>query len=155
MVTEPGEPTAGEPLPYRLVLDDAPQPADIAALDDGLYAFNVGRTGYADGRELAVWLRDAAGTLVGGLYGWTWGGWLEVRVLWLREELRGQGHGRALLAAAEAEATRRGCGGAFLDSYSFQAPGFYHKLGYETFAVLQDFPRKFLTPAATDALRST
>jgi hypothetical protein len=28
-----------------------------------------------------------------------------------------------------------------LDSYDFQAPGFYQKLGYEVFAVLEDHPR--------------
>ena len=67
MANEPVESAGGESLPYRLMLDDAPRPADIAALDDGLYAFNVGRTGYDDGRELAVWLRDAGGALGGGL----------------------------------------------------------------------------------------
>ena len=163
MVNESGESAASEPIPYRLVLDDAPRSADIAVLDDQLSAFNVGRTGYDDGRELAVWLRDAAGALVGGLYGWTWGGWLEVRFLWLRDALRGQGHGRALLHAVEAEATRRGCRGVFLDSYSFQAPEFYEGLGYETFAVLADFPRahrrhflrKALIPAPVDAPHAT
>ena len=163
MANGPVEPAGSEQFPYRLVLDDAPQPADIAVLDGQLYAFNVSRTGYDDGRELAVWLRDTAGDLVGGLYGWTWGGWLEVRFLWLREDLRGQGHGQALLVAAEAEATRRGCSGAFLDSYSFQAPGFYERLGYESFAVLADFPlahrrhflRKVLIPATTDATDTT
>ena len=73
MVNEPVQPAGSGRLPYRLVLDDAPQPAAIAVLDDQLSAFNVSRTGYDDGRELAVWLRDAAGDLVGGLYGWTWG----------------------------------------------------------------------------------
>ena len=48
-----------------------------------------------------------------------------------------------MLDAAEAEATRRGCRGVFLESYSFQAPGFYQQLGYEEFAVLEDFPRAY------------
>lgn len=133
----------------RPLLDDAPARADIDFLDARLYEHNVARTGRDDGRELAVWLRDDGGGIVGGLYGWTWAGWLEVVFVWLREDLRGQGRGRALLRAAEAEALRRGATRVFLDSYSFQAPEFYKKLGYREFGVLDGFPahhrRHFLT----------
>jgi hypothetical protein len=58
----------------------------------------------------------------------------------------GSGHERRgrfwalLLQAAESEALRRGCTCALLDSYSFQAPDFYKKLGYQEFGLLEDFP---------------
>jgi GNAT superfamily N-acetyltransferase len=61
-------------------------------------------------------------------------------LLWVKEEHRGQGHGQRLLALAEQEARQRGAKGAYLDTFSFQAPDFYRKKGYEVFGVMQDFP---------------
>lgn len=54
--------------------------------------------------------------------------------------LRGQGYGTQLLATAEAEGVRRGCHSAYLDTFSFQAPTFYEKCGYEIFGTLDAFP---------------
>ena len=41
---------------------------------------------------------------------------------------------------AEEEAGKRGAKQAYLDTFSFQVPGFYQKLGYEIFGKLDDFP---------------
>ncbi len=94
------------------------------------------------GVPLAVLLRDDAGTMLGGLLGHTSGGWLIVDVLWLPAELRGGGLGARLMADGEAEARRRGCIGVHLNTGSFQAPGFYERLGYEVCGVIDDFPRR-------------
>ena len=77
--------------------------------------------------------------IVAGLAGETYCGWLSIRYLWVSEGLRSRGVGRELMAQAEARARDRGCHSAWLDTFSFQAPGFYEKLGYEEFARL-DFP---------------
>jgi len=37
-------------------------------------------------------------------------------------------------------AMRRGCSGAWLDAFSFQARGFYEKLGYAVFGSIEDYP---------------
>jgi GNAT superfamily N-acetyltransferase len=55
------------------------------------------------------------------------------------DDLRGRGVGRELMAQAEARAVERGCHAAWLDTFSFQARGFYEKLGYEEFGTL-DYP---------------
>ena len=75
----------------------------------------------------------------GGLHGHTGLGWLYVDVLWVVEEHRGDGYGTQLIKAAEVEAEKRGCHGAYLYTYSFQQPEFYKKLGYEVFGQLDDF----------------
>ncbi len=41
---------------------------------------------------------------------------------------------------AEQTAQERGCAHAYLDTFSFQALGFYERLGYKIFGVLEDFP---------------
>lgn len=67
--------------------------------------------------------------------------WLYVDLMWMRAELRGQGYGHELLTRVEEEARRRGAKQAFLDTFSFQAPGFYEKHGYRVFGELADFPQ--------------
>ncbi|MDX9956267.1 MAG: GNAT family N-acetyltransferase, partial [Anaerolineae bacterium] len=75
--------------------------------------------------------------------------WFYVNLMWLPEELRRHGYGKQLLALAEEEARRRGARHAYLDTFSFQAPEFYKKYGYQVFGTLENFPqghqRYFLT----------
>jgi GNAT superfamily N-acetyltransferase len=124
-----------------LELADRPDPRDVEVLRRGLYDYNIARTGISDGRELAIFARDDGGGIVGGVHGWTWGACLDIRELWVAEDRRGRGVGRSLLLTAEREAVARGCRLATLDTHSFQAPGFYQKLGYDVFGVLEDYPR--------------
>ena len=90
-------------------------------------------------RPLTLALRRD-GAFVGGLVGQTFMGWLAVEGLWVAAAHRGQGHATALMARAEAEARDRGATDCVLDTFSFQAPGFYRKLGYRDFARLDGFP---------------
>ncbi len=110
-------------------------------LEDELYAYNVEHTGYDDGELLTIWVKNTANEIVAGCHGWTWGGSGYIRDLWVHKDLRGQGYGSKLLQAAEQEVIARGCHHVVLESYSFQAPDFYQKHGYEVFAVLEDHPR--------------
>jgi hypothetical protein len=41
---------------------------------------------------------------------------------------------------AEAEARKRGCSRAILNTYSFQAPDFYRKFGYRIVATIAGLP---------------
>jgi N-acetylglutamate synthase-like GNAT family acetyltransferase len=107
-------------------------------LEERLYEFNRAATGH-HGRELAFAVEEDSETLA-GLAGYTWGGMAEVRQLWVREDHRHAGLGSALMRRAIEEATARGCRLMFLTTHSFQAPGFYARLGFEELAVIRDKP---------------
>ena len=110
------------------------------AIGHGLLAYNVAKIGRMPRGSISVGVRGPRGVILGGLQGFLFWGWLYVNMFWLDEKTRGKGIGSAVLAAAEKEAARRKCFGVYLDTGSFQAPGFYRKQGYKQFANLIDFP---------------
>ena len=114
---------------------------EMARLGDELDAFNAAATGGLDERPLRIVARDGEGKMVAGLKGVTGWGWLYVIVLWVEQSQRGRGLGTKLMDEAEREAIARGCGNACLSSYSFQAPEFYRRRGYEVFGELVNYPR--------------
>ena len=126
---------------YRVELDDSPSDEETIFLTRQINEFNFDATQIRDGRDLMIRLRDADGGLAAGLYGWTWGGCLEISSLWVREDIRGMGHGARLLHAAEDEAVARGCRLAVLNTHDFQAPDFYRKHGYEVVLTIEDYPQ--------------
>ena len=127
--------------PEELIVEEQPDPDDEAAVRQGLVDYNRLHTGVdEDYRRLAIFVRDEHGKVAGGLLGVTYWGWLYVDILWLSEEYRRGGYGSRLLEAAEAEAIRRGCRAAHLDTMSFQALPFYLKHGYTVWSELHDVP---------------
>jgi GNAT superfamily N-acetyltransferase len=125
-----------------IVVPKEPDDADRKAILDLLLAFNDQAGGASGLAPLAVLLKDpAAGGTIGGLWGRTVYDWLFVELLVVPEQLRGRQIGSRLLDRAEAIARARGCIGVWLDSYAFQAPGFYRKHGYEMFGTIADHPR--------------
>jgi GNAT superfamily N-acetyltransferase len=130
---------AGEAI-AGLVATDAPPPGTHEAMFEALDAASRARVGPAAPRLLVIPLRDPAGQVVGGVWAYTVFGWLTVQMLAVPPQWRGRGVGTALLAAAEAEARARGCRGAHLDAFSFQAAPFYIRRGYREFGRLADFP---------------
>jgi len=123
-----------------LRVEDDPRREDVAVLDERLYEFNAAASGVHDGRWLAIFVREDDGTIVAGMHGWTWGGTGFVQAIWVHEKLRGRGLGARVLAAAEAEAVRRGCHQMHLDTHGYQAPGFYRRLGYDVIGELPGWP---------------
>jgi GNAT superfamily N-acetyltransferase len=118
-----------------------PTPSEIQYLEERLYEFNTAATGIGGGEWLAIFARDEDGRIVGGICGSTWGGGAEIRQFWVEESRRNHGLGTKLLRAAEDEARRRGCWQMLLMTFSFQAPAFYAKHGFEVIAVVPDYPR--------------
>jgi len=100
-------------------------------LSDELSKYNAAATpGVAPEEELTVRIEDD-GELLAGLSGWTWGQAAGIGLTWVHAEHRRSGLGSALLAAFEEEARRRGCTHVFVTSFTFQAPDFYQRHGYE------------------------
>ena len=118
-----------------------PTPQDVEYLEDRIYEHNASVTGIADGQLLAFLLRDDSGRIVAGICGNTWGGGCEIRQFWVEESQRRRGLGTRLFQAAEQEARRRGCTQMLLMTFSFQAPAFYARNGFEVLATIADHPR--------------
>ena len=118
-----------------------PRPEDVEYLEDRLYEHNVSVTGIEDGQLLAFLVRDDSGRIVAGICGNTWGGGCEIRQFWVEESQRRRGLGTRLFQAAEQEARRRGCTQMLLMTFSFQAPAFYARIGFEVVATIADHPR--------------
>jgi len=109
------------------------------AVVGGLLAFNETQIGPSNEEPVKFVAFDVEG-VVGGLIGHTRWNWLYVAKLWVDERARGQGVGTKLLTAAEDLARKRGCVGASLDTFEYQARPFYEKLGYELFGTLDGYP---------------
>ena len=125
---------------YRLSVGDRDVAGVETALRTSLYRFNVETTGLDDGDLLVVELLDEAGERVAGLFGWTWGGTGFVDLLHVEAGHRGRGLGSRLLATAEDEARRRGCGQVVLATHTFQAPDFYAARGYVEAGRVEGYP---------------
>ena len=125
----------------KFQIEVEPAPADIRILEDHLLDYGVEQTGFDDGKWLSIFVRDDKGEIVAGLHGWTWCGACRIQIVWVHKDLRGQDYGTRLLDAAEREARARGCDQILLDTYNFQAPLFYQKLGFEVIGVAKDYPR--------------
>lgn len=94
-------------------------------------------------KPIEIIARDEQNEIIGGLYGRSIWGTLEVKTLVVKLENRNQGIGRKLITEAEKEAINRNCRYISLDTFSFQAPGFYEKLGFEKIGTETDFPKGF------------
>ena len=126
----------------KITMTDAPSDDALRTLTRLITQFNQVASGRPnDFRPLAIFLSDPeTGETLGGLWGWTSFSFLHIDLLYLPESLRGTGLGRRMMNQAEEEAVQRGCHGVWLDTFSFQARGFYERLGYTVFGSIEDYP---------------
>jgi GNAT superfamily N-acetyltransferase len=109
-------------------------------IGQGLREFNTKQAGEDHRKELCLVLYSPDQQIVGGVIAEIYWNWLFINVMWVKEDLRGSGFGEKLLKRTEEEAAKLGARHAFLDTFTFQAPGFYEKNGYTAFGKLNDFP---------------
>lgn len=96
-----------------------------------------------DGRyeDVCLCVKDNKGEVIAGLNGSICWNWMEIDFLWVDESFRGQGLGKKLLEEAERQAAAEQCTFIQLNTFSFQAPGFYEKNGFAAIAVIENAPR--------------
>ena len=109
-------------------------------IGDLIRSYNRSKREAAESEPLNLYVEDDSGELMAGLVAETFGNWLEIEYLFVKEDLRGQGIGSKLLQQAESEAKKRNCRSVFVNTYQFQAPAFYQKRGYKEVFTLKDYP---------------
>lgn len=126
-----------------LTLSSEPDEAIARRISDALDDHNLAMTGVRDWQPVGLVLRTGQGELAGGLMGHVWGGWLDIKTLWIAPAFQGQGHGSRLIGEAEAFAVRHGAAWATLDTHNPQARALYERLGYRVVGELPAFPPGF------------
>lgn len=109
-------------------------------IGDLIRSYNRSKREAAESEPLNLYVEDDSGQVMAGLVAETFGNWLEIEYLFVKEDLRGQGIGSQLLQQAESEAKKRNCRFAFVNTYQFQAPAFYQKYGYKEVFTMKDYP---------------
>src|SRR6266699_4132742 len=123
----------------KIIVDEKPQPSLREAILRPLKDYNTSKVGPVVIAPLAVLLRHPeSDAVIGGLWGVLVGDWLSIELLYVPDELRMRGIGSSLMKKAEEIAAKNGCIGIKLDTFTFQAPGFYERLGYRAFGRLMD-----------------
>lgn len=121
-------------------LQPEPAPEERLLIIDPLIAFNEAQAGPRNSKEFAFYARSQTNELVGGLLGHTHFNHFFVSAIFVDQQFRRQGIGRELIKRAEELALQHKCDAIYLDTFDYQAPGFYEKLGFKVFGTLQDYP---------------
>lgn len=78
--------------------------------------------------------------------------WFKIELLFVEETQRTQGLGSALLAHGEDLARAKGAKNAWLDTFEWQARGFYMKQGYAEFGRIDGFIQNYYLALMKKAL---
>ena len=113
---------------------------DIEEIHEMLKTYNRRNREASEKIPLGVFYEDKSGRKLAGLTGETFGNWLCINYLFVDDNLRKQGIGTKIVLSAEDEARKRNCKYVFVDTFSFQAPKFYEKLGYKEVFSLNEYP---------------
>ena len=125
---------------YQIVSVENPEENAWGIIGLGIRNYNKQQAGDNKFQRVCFALQTSGEKIVGGVLGEMYYGWLYVDLLWVKDELRGKGYDQRLMELLENEARKLGAKNVYLDTFSFQAPDFYKRQGYQVFGELQDFP---------------
>lgn len=115
-------------------------PEDKKALVNGLLSHHESQGHKRKTDIYSIFLKGANNKPLGGIIvSFLWNG-MHIDSLWVDEPIRDQGWGQKLMEAAEKQAVKKGCTIAYTDTFTWQAPEFYKKLGYTEYGKLEGFP---------------
>lgn len=92
----------------------------------------------SDDEQFGYAVKDDQGQIGGGIVATRNHQCMTVDYLWVAPSRRGCGIGSSLVAAVERDARQAGCTVVWLNTFGFQAPRFYARLGYELFGTLDN-----------------
>lgn len=115
-------------------------PAEVDSIEENIYRHNSVAVECDDARGIGFTIDDEEGRIVAAASGYTWVGTAELKQMWVDENHRGLGYGRALLDAFTAECRRRDVRRIWVTSHDFQAPQMYEKAGFARMAEFDGWP---------------
>lgn len=124
-------------------ISDDPTEEQASFIKNSLETYNREQTnGEIDnpGIEINLALKDAEGEVLGGLNASTMIRVMHLEVLWVAEKHRKCGYASDLVLGAERIGKEKGCISSQTWSFSFQAPAFYQKIGYEVIGIYEGYP---------------
>jgi len=127
---------------YRIItIEGELEPVDMKVLVDGMLSYHASKGHPRKVDKYSILIKNDDDKLIGCvMVSFLWNG-MQIGSLWVEESRRGQGLGQKLMEMAETEGKKRGCDFAYTDTFTWQAPGFYEKLGYTIYGKLNDFPK--------------
>ncbi len=133
----------------KIELASSPSSADLKTISEGIQAFNQQHMPtevvLEPDTRFAVFARNEAGQVVGGIRANAFWNYCITELLWLSEEARGHRLGSKLMHEAEAYAKSKGFQYIRTETLDFQAKAFYEKLGYKVFGELSEYPKGHIT----------
>lgn len=124
--------------------NNEPTPKDKKVIRAGMLAYHAsqGHIRKEKDETISVIIKNQENKTVGGIVvSFRWGA-MHIETLWIDKTIRNKGWGKKLIETVEKEAIKRKCHLSYTDTYTWQVPKFYEKLGYSVYGKLNDFPKE-------------
>ncbi|MBN2257854.1 MAG: GNAT family N-acetyltransferase [Anaerolineaceae bacterium] len=116
---------------YKIIVTNNPDPLVLQVIREDVEGLHAAHTPPADWLPLAVIMYDLKGSIIAGVVGGSYWGWLYFAQVWVKDPLRSRSYGLRLFKEAEKEALHRGCGHSFVETQSYESMLFYESIGYQ------------------------